>query len=640
VARAYYARQKRIPRDMKFILYSDVGEGSIRDRLGWPEYSYFFVLNGFRKALAPLGDIVLVEDPARDVDPIYQACAERGEACVFFSFTPPHKTLVELRCPTIVVLAWEFDTIPIGGWDDDPLNDWRRVFAKLGRAICLSSYSAAAVRSAMGNEFPVATIAAPVPVPDAPWWPPPEGVSLRFGGTIVDSPSWGFRCDLLLPPLRPPRVEVEDSDEEDGPAELLDVDVVPFHLGVSDLLAPVALDRQRLLLELGQVPLHPMASALLAPGSVDRPLPLLAPEAVPLVEAMSVLLAPASVDAKPIKPISPPENLRVRLGITKRYVVAIYRKAIRDLLPSGAQWVVARAGRMAVRLARGRSVAPAPPPPETSPAPPEPMPVAAPTVAEPAAAMRVDPAPEPTLAPALPASGTAVELKDIRISGIVYTALVNPTDGRKNWMDLLTAFVYTFREVEDATLVIKIIHYDPKSYYDRLFVALSQLAPFKCRIISLYGYLETDDYEKLITATHFYLSAARAEGLCLPLMEFMACGKPAVTPLHTAMADYVDEESCFIVYSSREHNVWPHDTRALYTTYYYRVDWESLCGKLRESYDVATTMPERYRAMGSHAAERIRDFASVAAVTSRLNDFLAMPEEAPSSAPFGAAAAS
>jgi|HubBroStandDraft_1064217.scaffolds.fasta_scaffold00021_54 glycosyltransferase involved in cell wall biosynthesis len=666
---------------MQFILYSDIGEGSIRERLGRPEYSYFFVLSGFRTALSELGDVVLVQHPESEVDALYDSCLERGEPCVFLSFTPPHKTLIDLRCPTVVVLAWEYDTIPTGGWDDEQRNDWRFVFAKLGRAICLSSYSARAVKAAMGEAFPAVAIATPVAAPTGARSPaPPEGVELRLRGTIIDSPKWGFRCDMLLPPLRPPQIDPEEEEDDEESAELLDTDAVPFHAGLSALSAPVAIDSDPFQPSPDQLAsaLHIPASALLAPAAIDadpdQPSPdllasslharvsaLLAPVAVDadpfqpspdllassLQVPASALLAPSAIDARPVPPPATP-NLRARLGITKRHLIDWYRETIRDLLPLSIRLGISRLGRGAERLYRRAAgivppqpvpstpdpvdgtppalpaaPAPAAPPPTRMPTPREPHPVGEAPVPVTASIEAGQCPPAETVRPEAPEPAPEVR---VQVSGIVYTALFNPTDGRKNWLDLLTAFVYTFREVEDATLVMKIIHYDPKSYYDKLFVSLSQLAPFKCRVISLYGYLETAEYEKLISVTDFYVSAARAEGLCLPLMEFMACAKPAVTPLHTAMEDYVDADSAFIVRSTLEHNVWPQDPRALYTTAYYQVQWQSLCDQLAESYRVATTMPEQYRGMARRGAERVRAFASVETVREQLREFFGLGE--------------
>src|ERR1700740_2552551 len=102
---------------MKFILHSEIDAASIRNSLGKPEYSYYFVLKAFQPVLGQLGPIELVRNPAEDVDAIYEASAARGEYCVFISFAPPNLVPLGLKCPTIAVVAWEFSTIPDGGWD-------------------------------------------------------------------------------------------------------------------------------------------------------------------------------------------------------------------------------------------------------------------------------------------------------------------------------------------------------------------------------------------------------------------------------------------------------------------------------------------------------------------------------------------
>src|SRR3974390_1907513 len=112
---------------MTFIVHSEISEQNIAGNLGKPEYSYFFVLRKYLPVLRELGQVVVVRDPLEDVDRIYDACRQRGEQCIFISFSPPHKSVMGLRCPTLCVLAWEFDRIPDEVWDENPKNDWRNV---------------------------------------------------------------------------------------------------------------------------------------------------------------------------------------------------------------------------------------------------------------------------------------------------------------------------------------------------------------------------------------------------------------------------------------------------------------------------------------------------------------------------------
>ncbi len=65
----------------------------------------------------------------------------------------------------------------------------------------------------------------------------------------------------------------------------------------------------------------------------------------------------------------------------------------------------------------------------------------------------------------------------------------------------------------------------------------------KCRVVVIVDYLSDDELLGLFRATTFYVNTSRAEGACLPLQQALACGRPAIAPAHTAMADYMDR-SC------------------------------------------------------------------------------------------------
>ncbi|WP_339494131.1 MULTISPECIES: glycosyltransferase [unclassified Pseudomonas] len=194
---------------MNFILYSDVNDSSISQSLGRPEYSYYFVLKAYRPVLESLGRVHVVSSTA-DVDALYRQRLAAGEDSVFLSFTPPQKTPVDLQCPTICVVAWEFDSIPDESWDNDPRQDWTQMLARQGRVITLSSHTARAIRRAMGENFPVLVLPTPlweqyaqvrqqhVPVPVNP------GATLAIKGCIFDTRTLELSADALIPkPLTP-----------------------------------------------------------------------------------------------------------------------------------------------------------------------------------------------------------------------------------------------------------------------------------------------------------------------------------------------------------------------------------------------------------------------------------------------------
>jgi glycosyltransferase involved in cell wall biosynthesis len=186
---------------------------------------------------------------------------------------------------------------------------------------------------------------------------------------------------------------------------------------------------------------------------------------------------------------------------------------------------------------------------------------------------------------------------------------------------LVKAFCLAFQDVEDATLVLKMTHHSVASSLVRWHYLLQQMGHFKCRILALHGYLENDEYEKLIAATHFYVNASRCEGLCLPLIEFMSCDKASIAPCHTSLVDYIDASTTLIVKSGVEPGSWPHDPRQLFRALKYRIDFESLVNAYRQGYDIVKNQSEIYRKMTKSASAKMKEYASNDVVKEQLQKF-------------------
>jgi glycosyltransferase involved in cell wall biosynthesis len=210
----------------------------------------------------------------------------------------------------------------------------------------------------------------------------------------------------------------------------------------------------------------------------------------------------------------------------------------------------------------------------------------------------------------------------VRLDGVVYTTVLNPSVNDKNLDDLVTAFCYAFRSTPDATLVLKIVHWDDSAYRDWLLLLLSRLGPFACRVIAIDAYLDEEAMEALIASTTYYLSASRCEALGQSLMEFMSCGRPAVAPKHTAMADYIDEDVAFVLSSGPQVGAWPHDPRQMFRSEHCRIDWQCLRDALIESYRLAKETPELRSAMGRRAMARINELTNRAVIAERLRVWL------------------
>lgn len=422
---------------MILLIHAQITAARVAENPGQPECDVHFALEKFRPILEKLGAVKNVENPETDVDAIHAECAARDEACVFLSFSLPNRTPLNLTCPTLPVFAWEFDTIPDEAWDNDARHDWRHCLGRAGWAIVHSAFAAEAVRAAMGSDFPVLPLPAPV-------WDDVDKLRIAF-------PRAALPGKIALPPER-----------------------ILFDTRTTDLSA-------------------------YAPNR--------------------------STEALPVSG----EN---------------------TLLPK-------------------------------------------------------------TVAP--------------DIEGILYTTILSPYDSRKNWVDMLFAFCWAFGDTPDATLIMELTDRDNSMALESFKKCLYQLTPFKCRVVAVQGPLDNDNRTRLMQSTAYFLNASHAEGQCLPLMEFLSFGVPAVAPRHTALVDYIDDGVAFVAGSSAQPTCWPDDDgRQAYRAKCYRIDCESLANALAESYRVARTDPERYAAMSRTAHERLGQYCSRAVVEGKLRNFLSI----------------
>jgi glycosyltransferase involved in cell wall biosynthesis len=213
-------------------------------------------------------------------------------------------------------------------------------------------------------------------------------------------------------------------------------------------------------------------------------------------------------------------------------------------------------------------------------------------------------------------------VQTLRVEGVVYTAVFNPYDGRKNWLDLVAGFIGAFRETPTATLLVKLTRYDLEDGLYRVLQHLSQLGPFACKVVLIQGLLSDPAYRALIDATSYAVNTAFGEGQCLPLMEYMAAGRPAVAPMHSAMLDYISPQNAFVIASQLRQMWWPHDERRAMRCHHYYVSFADYMRQLGESYRVARDDAAAYARMSKAAVKAMRAFCSDDVAEKRLREFL------------------
>jgi glycosyltransferase involved in cell wall biosynthesis len=567
---------------MLIILYSETTADTISTNLGNSEYSYYFVLKKYLPILETLGELAYVTDPATEVDPLYEQELVRGGEAIFLSFSPPHRTVVDLKCPTVCILAWEFSTVPNEDWGRDPRDNWVESIRKIKNIITISEYSTEVIRAQIGGDINIATI--PSPVTDRSQ-PEQALLSSALDGFLASGPD----KSLLL------TAEVIDTSELD-----ISEDIVCFKASDASVVSRKGVlpwDGQSLEFQFDAVSRVNNGYRYLV-GFYDpegwgawsrssRPWISLPVSLEGAFDLDLDLVAFADNDQREIK---------ITIGHQTRTLVVDTTLRTHRLHFSGVEkasriefsdltvgYTVGADLLRALSLGIGKLILRRL----------EALPVDS-ALDEPVTDRQVI-----DLTDVVPNQPEPVELK---FDGLVYTSMFNPEDGRKNWEDIVTAFCWAFRDDPSKTLILKFTCPSMSSTWGRLFLLFSQLCPFSCRIVVVHGFLVNDEMAALIDVTDYIVNASKAEGQCLPLLEFMAEGVPAIAPDHTAMSSYINSQNALVVKSSRVATCWPHDPREYERTFFYRIDWSSLLEAYISSAEILESDPRKYRRMAYSAA--------------------------------------
>lgn len=473
---------------MIILVYTKFNSSNIQDSLGRSEYSYYFVLHKFLPVFSEIGQVQIIEDPSAEVDEYYERAFTEGRQCVFLCFTAPHNAFIGLKCPTIPVFAWEYDTIPNESWDGKENNNWVQVLKKLGAAITHSAHSVGVVREALGKEFP-----------------------------IISCPA----------PIQPDRFASSRQIAEKSPVQQYEV--------------------------------------VLTKEVIDS----------------------ASLD---FEQLNSKKGMAQRIEIIHALLQKLGHEVLEDLLPK-ALYTFLRSAYLFTGTLIARS-------------------------------LRLfrnfkdnSSATQETKQPAM--SDSTI------LSGIIYTSVLNIMDSRKNYQDMVAAFCHALKDKPDAALILKTPVRDDLYFFKESVISfLHKLPDFHCRVMIIGYYMDSDAYYKLMKATTFYVNTSYGEGQCLPLMEYMAAGVPAIAPRSTALRDYVSSSNAFLLKTSAVPTFWQHDERRAIRTVHHRPDWYSLVEAFQSSYQMAKNEPGAYRKMSLNATTTLRKHADFQQAKEELENFL------------------
>ena len=189
--------------------------------------------------------------------------------------------------------------------------------------------------------------------------------------------------------------------------------------------------------------------------------------------------------------------------------------------------------------------------------------------------------------------------------------ILNPHDIRKNFGNLVTAFVKFREDHPEAVLLLKMTAQGdltklqqtafrrefpsfPETVFENVYFIPEKLSDSKLQL--------------LMDSCQNYVSPSRAEGQNLPLCEAMLSDMICITPDHTSMSDYVTSDSAIIL----ESNAWIIDeTTHKYSDFWgfswYNVGEQTILDALHKA---AMLTSDEKTAMKTRAKKNVQDFCS------------------------------
>lgn len=198
---------------------------------------------------------------------------------------------------------------------------------------------------------------------------------------------------------------------------------------------------------------------------------------------------------------------------------------------------------------------------------------------------------------------------------------VGGTIWRKGIDILLEAYINTFTNIDDVTLIIK--DHGANSFYKgqtmSSYINELQQRPESPEIIYLNEDFSEDEMATLYRSIDCLVHPYRGEGFGMPITEAMACGKPVVVTNFGAALDFCDNENSFLIPARIGHfeDKFVGDIETVSNPYVAIADKEALSSILMDIYNLPRFTLEK---KGEEARKRIvKDFTWDIAIDKIIN---------------------
>lgn len=93
----------------------------------------------------------------------------------------------------------------------------------------------------------------------------------------------------------------------------------------------------------------------------------------------------------------------------------------------------------------------------------------------------------------------------LKVSGFTTVAIFNDCSNSNQWRDVVSAFLWTFRDQENATLIVQNSNVSMASFFSELMFLLFRVGEKKCRVVAIHTPDSHRDAQAILEVAHVYV---------------------------------------------------------------------------------------------------------------------------------------
>ncbi len=203
----------------------------------------------------------------------------------------------------------------------------------------------------------------------------------------------------------------------------------------------------------------------------------------------------------------------------------------------------------------------------------------------------------------------------------IYLCILAPYDRRKNLRNLIEGFLMS-KAHRNSILLIKLILDNNTTTVANINQILRSEFGLKSKssnVIFIGAYLSSEQMTSLYKRCSFFISAASAEGLNLPLIEAMAHERPVIAPNNTAMRDYIMSDHAVVLGFNQTKAAGPiHALHEYIQTTHFPPSAKQVAAGFDYSSQISNTEAAE---IGRRGSAFVNDFFGLENFEARLNKF-------------------